>query len=129
MLRGLKLAPHLRICHVEGGNGILLVALKNRRYIEIPAAADLRYPLTDRRAFRLARLSANSASIWDGASQREMALVLVEGGNFSKFSRWPRAPDNLRSFAAEGAFSMSSARIMSTTQRASLQDSILLSAS
>ena len=94
----------------------------------MPAAADLRGPLTDRRTLNLPQLPINSMRIREGAPQKASAFVLSEGLGISKLGGMSNDPSSLRSFAAQGAFSISSARIMSKTQRASLSGSISPSA-
>ena len=95
----------------------------------MPAATELMGPLTDSRTLSLALLSINSGRIWEGVPQRAMVVVLAEGVSFSKFIGRPDKSSSLRSFAAKGVISISSARIMSTGQRASLSESISTSAS
>ena len=109
-------------------HGLLLAILQNRMYVEIPAATDLRTPLTDRRTLSLPLLSIRMVGIWEGAPKGAWALVLAECVIFSKFGGMPKAPSSLISFAAKGEFSISSARIMSAAQRASLSVSILAAA-
>ena len=66
--------------------------------------------------------------IWEGAPKSAMELVSPIGVGISKLCGMSRRPSSLRSLAAQGVLSITSSRIMSTTQMASLSESISSSA-